>query len=320
MALAYFLGGGLNERPGMGREMYERHSSVRRWYAQVGEWTGLSPEWILDAPSPPEREFRTGVGAIRQAAFVFAVADLLAESGVSPSVVGGISLGSLIGCCLAGALDRAALFALLDRVRNAPPPAPGAPAEAIATVFFPREFDEALLEGPARPGVHIAADLGQVRGSDLRLLILAGYRAALEELAAEAPGEMVTVLPDHPVAFHSPLQQPLRDFLEPYIAGMPLRDPAIPICTGTSDQALRTAKEVRQLFLDNFTHPVSNGNLMSAMAAEGVRLGLALGPSRFDRVDRAPFPTVRVELPDDLPEALSAVYDHGIAPTGTAPC
>jgi [acyl-carrier-protein] S-malonyltransferase len=314
MALAFIVGGGLNDVPGSGGALYERHAAVRRTYAEIEEWTGLSFERLIHDPLPAtELRFREGIGALRQAAVAFSIADLLAEQGVLPDVVGGLSLGAMVSASLAGAVSRAELFGLLTAVRSTPLPPEDAPPQGIAMVFTAR--DEAGLASLAqRAGVYPAVDVGPVGDGGYRMVMYAGYRDRLERFAAEAPeGVTVRIPPDRPVAFHSPLQRHLAEHLRPWLDAMTFRDPVIPLCSCLQALTLTTAAQVRDLFERNSVETVSVPHVRSQMRRHGVRLAIVLGPSKIDGIAEQSFPLTYVETPEDVEVALAAVNDLGLS-------
>ncbi len=311
VTLAYIVGGGLNDSPGTGQALYEGFPEVRRWYARIEEWTGLSPREILDAPVPPsDRRFRAGIGALRQAAVAVGVYDVLAERGVRPAVIGGLSLGAMVSAALSGAVDRRRLVGLLMWMREAPELPEDARAQGIAVVKLPvgaAWFWEDL------PEVHTAVDIGPVKEGGTRMVMLAGYRSALEELAWNVPeGVTVRLADDRPVAFHSPLQRDVSEFIRPFLDATEFRPPSIPLCSCLEARTLRTPAEIHDLFLRNPAHGVSVPHVRSEMRRHGARLGLVLGPSGIDRMARPSFPVVHIEAPEHVGEALSAIYELGI--------
>jgi [acyl-carrier-protein] S-malonyltransferase len=319
VTLTYVLGGGMNDQPGMGAEFYAAYPVVRRWYEQIEAWTGLTAEQIMHDRLPAaERGFRQGIGTIRQAAMAIGVADVLAELGIVPAVVGGLSLGSMVSACLAGAIDRRSLIELLVRSRDIPPLPRDAPAQGVAVATLPEPGHAALTWWDDVPGAYLAVDLGPVGDGARHLVVLAGYREALERVRDEAPPDTHVHIPrERAIAFHCPLQQSVADFLGPIIEAIPFRAPAIPLCSCLAARTLSTAAEVRELFLRNPVSPVSVAHLRTEMTRHGTRLGLVLGPSQFDRIVRSPFPVVHIETPEHVAEAVSAIYELGVElPTG----
>ncbi|WP_225840199.1 ACP S-malonyltransferase [Streptomyces sp. NK08204] len=303
----------MNDEPGAGSELYELFPVVRRCYEQIEEWTGLDAQRILTEGREAGKEHRQGIGPIRQAAAVLGIADVLAEEyGIAPRAVSGLSFGALVGASLAGAVERRELFELLMRMRELPVPAgaDGARRQGVAAIRVPYDLDlEERLDGHA---VYLSADLGRVGSGDERMVLLAGYRSDLEEFGTQLPPGSLQVSPEHGIAFHSPLQQDIAEFLEPMLKEMDFRDPRVPVYSCLEPKALTTGEEIRDLFRRNPTDPVSVPYMMSGLERGGVELGLVLGPCSFGTFLRSSFSVVHVESPDHVFEAMTAIYELGI--------
>ncbi|MFI8933983.1 ACP S-malonyltransferase [Streptomyces sp. NPDC053474] len=311
MALGYLFGGGVGSEP-HGIELYESSAAVRTLYEEISEWTGLTPEQILRAELPEGRERRQSAGTIREAALAVAVHDLLAAAGLRPDVVGGLSLGAMTASCLAGGLDRRSLFTLLARTAEAPGPRPSDPEEGMALAFVPAEDAGSAWPWRGRAHLHLAGDFGPVADASQRIMMLAGHRAAIEELAADAPPGTIVPLPDRAIGVHSPLRQPFRDFISPYLAEMPFTAPRIPLFSCLERRELKTADDVRHMFERNSTDPISLVDVYEGMRERDVRLGIVVGPSIPEGVLAFPFPVVHVEATDHIQLAVSQAYDLGI--------
>jgi [acyl-carrier-protein] S-malonyltransferase len=321
MTLAYLLGGGMNDQRGMGAELYDAYPVVRRWYADIEAWTGLTARQIIHEQLPEsERGFRQGVGSLRQAAMAVGVHDVLADLGIRPAVIGGLSLGSMVGACLAGAVDRRPFIELLVRSRAAPDLPDDAPAQGIAVVTMPVSEGAEPQWWSDIPGVYPAVDLGAIGAGARRMVVLSGYREGLGAVALQAPPDVHVHIPEaRSIAFHSPLQQQISDFLRPLVADTPFAAPAIALCSCLETKTLTTAEEVREMFLRNPIQQVAVRHLHTEMQRHGTRLALVLGPSQFDRIARPPFPVVHIEKPEDVAAAVAAIYELGIDLPGGGP-
>lgn len=312
MTLGYILGGGISHDPGAGAELYEAFPVMRAAYQQVQDWTGLTAEQIRTDPLPDEQEPRQAVGSIRQAALALGIHDILAEQGVHPGAAGGLSLGAMTSSCLAGSLDRRTFFQLLLHTRETPPPAADAPAQGLALAFVPVEDDHSTFYEPARPGVHLAGDFGKAFDHSRNMLMLAGYQAALEALAAEVTPGTVVVLPGVTAGVHSPLRQAANDFMVPYLAAIDFQAPVIPLVSCLEERTLASGEDIRDLFVRNAVTPISMVHLISGLASHGTRLGVVLGPAVPEGVIAFPFPVVHVEKPEHVTDLVTAIYDLGI--------
>ncbi|MFD4575392.1 ACP S-malonyltransferase [Streptomyces sp. NPDC058417] len=311
MPLGYLFGGGVGTEP-HGTELYEASPLVRELYEEISGWTGLTAEQILRGELPEGRERRQSAGTIRETALAVAVHDLLAEAGLRPDVVGGLSLGAMTASCLAGALDRRSLFTLLARTADAPEPPPDAPEEGMALAFVEAAEAQAPPPWHGVPDLHLAGDFGPLADGSRRILMLAGHRAAVERLAAEAAPGAVVPLPGRTIAVHSPLRRPFRDFITPHLATMPFTAPRIPLLSCLERGELKTADEVRDMFERNSTDPISLVDIYEGMRSHDVRLGLVMGPAIPEGMLDIPFPVVHVEKPEHIRLAVSTAYDLGI--------
>ncbi|MFG2638918.1 ACP S-malonyltransferase [Streptomyces sp. NPDC048362] len=310
MALGYLFGGGVGTEP-RGLELYQAYAVMRDLYGRISEWTGLSTGQLLDGELPEAREERQSVGSIREAALALAVHDILAEQGLHPEVLGGLSLGAMTASSLAGAVGRRELIAMLAHGAHAPGPEADAPGQGMALAFAPDGTDVAAL-AEHRPGVHLSGDFGPTVDGSARILMLSGERTALEAMAAELPPGLITPLPDRPIAVHSPLRADFRAFMAPHIDAMDFREPVLPLASCLEPRTLTTAEDVRDLFHRNATDPISLVDVHTRMAAEGVRLGLVIGGSIPDGILRLSFPVVHVDRPEHLEQVLTTVYELGI--------
>ncbi|MET8689242.1 ACP S-malonyltransferase [Streptomyces sp. NPDC004732] len=314
MSLGYLFGGGVGSEP-HGIELYESSPLMRELYEQISGWTGLTSEQILRAELPEEQERRQSVGTIREAALALSVHDLLAEAGLRPSVIGGLSLGAMTASSLAGALGREALFTMLAHAGDAPGPGPDDPRQGVALAFQPANSGESADSPPpwhGREGVHRAGDFGPTADGSQRILMLAGHEAALQRLAADAAPGTIVPLPGRTIAVHSPLRRQFREFMAPYIATMPFTAPDKNLLSCLERGSLKTADDVRDMFERNSTDPISLVDVYEGMRDHGVSLALVMGPSIPEGILDFPFPVVHVERPEHIQLALTTAYDLGI--------
>jgi [acyl-carrier-protein] S-malonyltransferase len=306
------MDGGLFDAPGAGKDLYERFPIVRELYGQVANWVGIPSERLLTWELPRLHEHRR-VGAIRQAVISLAVCDVLAEHGILPDAAGGISLGGMIAACVAGAIDRPDLFALLGYLRDAP--APPGPPQAAAVLVLPADLDVTVFMETAPGDVYLAIDNGRTADGGHHVFVLSGYEAALQELAARPPTGRVRILPDLSVAFHSPLSQYLREFIEPALDTVAFRPPSLPLTSAMGQGPLATADQVRDTFLLNQVTMVSLPSLAANLARFDTEVAVLAGPGSVDRFSGAmPFPVIHIETADQLTDGLATLYELGINP------
>ncbi|WP_028478850.1 malonyl transferase [Nocardia sp. CNY236] len=311
MTLGYMFGGGVGSEP-RGVELHQTNAGVQHLYRQVAEWTELTVGQILEEDLPEAPETRQSIGTIRESAHAIAVHDVLAEHGLRPSALGGLSLGGMSAACLAGAISRRALFEMLAHARNTPDQPHGTPEQGLALAFEPVGDNSGRYRGAGRPGVYLAGQFGPTADGQTRILMLSGERAALDDLGTELPADTVVQLPGRAMAIHSPLRSHFRAFMAPYIDAMPFTDPGPPLLSCLDNKVLTTAADVRDTFHRNPTDPINLMYIYEAMKDEGVRLGLVVGGSIPDGVLRFPFSVLHVDRPEHIEQVLTMVFELGI--------
>jgi [acyl-carrier-protein] S-malonyltransferase len=305
MSLGFVFGGGFVFGPA-GAELHDAYPAVRRACAQVQEWTGVDVSALLTQDftgRPGDKHLLE----LRQAALSWGVVDLLAEMGIHPDVLGGMSLGGKIAASLAGAVERAALCELFLAEAGAPAPADGRTRGVASVLLAP---DEDVQRYCDRSDVYPAADgFGPARDGT-RLLLLAGYLDDLQALAAQAKVGTMNVLGGWG-AWHSPLQGHVREHMAPRIEATSWHDPSVPLFSALRPGRIRSAAEIRREFLDNYTSFVSVVHLHTELERYGVRLALMPGSGTAPEHNNFPFPVVQVETPEDVTDALTALDEFG---------
>ncbi|MGC4807693.1 acyltransferase domain-containing protein [Micromonospora sp. DT233] len=314
MALASVFGTNLFKyEPGGVIDFYDGYPVVRESFAQAAAWTGIDVELLLrqNAEHADQAE-QIRVASIGLAAAQLGIQDVLVAKGLRPAMVGGLSLGGLVGACVAGAVGRRDLMELLARGEHRPERDDADRAEGIASAYLARDADPES-EVADRDGVYVSSDFGTDADGRIRIVMLSGYRDALEKYAAEQPDGMVTVTEGADLAVHCPLRETARQHSRPHIDALTFSDPVLPVCSCLEQRTLRTADEVRAMFVDNVVRPISLVHVNQELKRHGAQLALVVGPSPVMNALRYPFPAVFVDSPAALPRAVAAVFEHGVA-------
>ncbi|MEB3961682.1 ACP S-malonyltransferase [Streptomyces kunmingensis] len=318
MALASIFGTNqFRYEPGGVIEFYDRYEAVRESFAQAAAWTGLDVEILVRQNGDGDDASRRLAVPVGLAAAQLGIQDVLAAKGLRPHMAGGMSLGGMVASCVAGACAREELMGLLMRgeLRPLQPETAARPEparqEALASAYLGPDDDPRDLCAD-RDGVFLSCDFGWDRDRKVRIVMLSGYRDALEKLSAETGG-LVSVTEGADVAEHSPLRAPAREVTRGHIGAMPFTDPALTLCSSLEQKTLTRAEEVRAMFTDNVVEPISVLHLTREMKQHGAGLGLIVGPSPILDALHYPFPVVFVDSPAAVPRAVAAVFEHGVS-------
>jgi [acyl-carrier-protein] S-malonyltransferase len=288
---------------------YEQNAAVRSSFDQAAEWTGISVSQLLRKRELPTGDSVMRLHSISLTAAMLGIQDALCDLGVRPDLVGGVSLGGVVSSAAAGALTRRQLFEFLLAADHAPAARSLDRQEALAFVFMPADEDPGQYYGPEHPGVFLAMDCAISSAGDSRTLILTGYREALERLAVLHPLGNVWVRDQQMccAAYHSPLRRGVgRVPVEKSVAVMHIDNPEVPVCSGVMDKVARSAGDIRELILHNDVDPAMVSVLAGQVAAQGIGLVLAIGPSMTRGLFSFPCPVVHVDAPEDLAGAVLA--------------
>ncbi|GAA1539883.1 hypothetical protein GCM10009827_069020 [Dactylosporangium maewongense] len=309
MSLAFILGQkNLAYDPTGLIALYERHQAVRDSYDRAAQWTGIDVALLLrTADDATQRSRTTSIGL---AAAMLGIADLLGEHGVHPAMVGGISLGAMVSGALSGAVAREDVIGLLGHTDGDQRPDRDELPEGCVAAVLPLGQTYESFYG-TRPGVWFAGDFGMHTSGAFRMLLLSGYRDALDELATGYPPEYF-VFSEETVAVHSPLRHRARDVLARIAADIEFTVPAVPMCSSLEPRVLHSADQVRSEFSRNVVEPIRADHLTGQMRRLGARLGVILGPTLPRDGFEFPFPVVYVDAPDDIDQVVAAVREHDV--------
>lgn len=186
----------------------------------------------------------------------------LKEKGVEPDVAAGHSLGEYAASYAAGSLgleDGVRLVAERDRLMTeASRQNPGGMTAIIGAGT--REVVEAV---GAAGGAVVAANFNTPRQT-----VISGEKEVMEEVAGHVSGKKRKL--DVGGAFHSPLIQEAAVGMEALVAGVPLKDPEIPMISGMDGAILARADDVRLALRDQMLSPVRWVAVVERLAALGV--------------------------------------------------
>jgi [acyl-carrier-protein] S-malonyltransferase len=231
--------------------------------------TGLDP-WALDRDPTTGGRTADAQPAIQAASLVAWQA--LTDAGVAADVVAGHSLGEVTAAVAAGALavgDGAALVATRGRAMGqACATTPGGLAAVVKVA--PDAVDLLVAEDP---------DLVVANDNAPGQVVLAGPPEALARLRDRARDAGGRALPlDVEGAFHSPAMAPAVRDVAALVDDLDVRDPRLPLLSGTDAALHRTGAAVARVLVDGILAPVRWREVQLRLAELGVRHLVEVGP------------------------------------------
>jgi [acyl-carrier-protein] S-malonyltransferase len=233
----------------------------------------------------------------------------LLDAGVRPDVVAGHSLGEVTAAVAAGALevgDGAALVAARGRAMGeACAATPGGMAALVK--LAPDAVEVLVAEDPELVVANDNAP-GQV--------VVAGTPAAIERIRGRARDAGGRALPlDVEGAFHSPAMASAVAAVAATLEDLELRDPAVPLVTGTVVEPLRSGAAIGRALVDGILAPVRWREVQQRLVDLGVEQVVEVGPGGvLAGLARRAAPELRVHTVT-APADVAAVADE-LAPAG----
>jgi len=267
------------QKPGMGRNLYDRYPAARRVFEQA--------EAVLDMPvrqlcfeGPEEALNRTEVLQPCVMTVCWASYEVWRESygleGVR--VMAGHSLGEFTALAAAGAISwETALLLVKERGRIMAQAAEDRPGGMIAIVGLSEARVESIRAEAAAQGLVWIAN----RNASEQF-VLSGEMPAIEEaeklaLAAGARRALILTIP---LPAHSPLMETAGATFRKVLDRLPIGVPSFPILANASGETMATVEALRQELANHLQRPVDWARTMVSLHSMQVRTVVELGPGR----------------------------------------
>ncbi|MFE9664865.1 SDR family NAD(P)-dependent oxidoreductase [Streptomyces sp. NPDC005955] len=272
-----FAGQG-TQRPGMGRQLYERFPA----YAEAFDAACAAFDPHLERPLAPvtfAEHASAEAAQLHRTAFTqpalfateYALSELLRSWGVRPDIVLGHSVGELVAAHVAGVLsleDAAELVAARGRLMQSLPS--GGAMVAVRAGLADVE--------PLLASLDDVVGIAAVNGP--RSVVVSGASDAVSSVVTrlKAAGHRTTALTvSH--AFHSPLMTPVLTEFREIAAGLTYRRPVLPLVSNVTGRTAKAAELMSpDYWAEHIRRPVRFADGIATARAEGGRHFVDVGP------------------------------------------
>jgi [acyl-carrier-protein] S-malonyltransferase len=279
MSKAWLFPGQGAQFVGMAQDLASAFSEVRETLAEADEALGFSLSGLM-ADGPMEALTLTANTQPAVLAHSVAVLRLLRARGVDePAAVVGHSLGEYSALVAAGAIDFGdALRTVHARGRFMQEAVPAGLGAMAAIIGLPGDRVAALCAELSTADASVCA----ANFNDTKQTVIAGHAAAVAAalpVLKEAGARRALPLPVS-APFHCPLMAPVQPRLAEVLAGVAVRDPAIPVVANVDAAPNSDSGRVRRLLIEQVVAPVRFVECVRQLEALGVTEALEIGPGR----------------------------------------
>jgi len=269
---------------GMGRDIAEAVPDAMEVFDRASEASGLDLKRLC-FESPLEDLVHTEVQQPALVATSLAVLAALQSTGIKPDYVVGHSVGEFAALAAASALETEETIALVRERGLAMAEAARQHPGSMAAILG---LEDEVVELLCRRILGVWPANYNCPGQ----IVVSGEDGAVDECCAEAAreGARRTVKLRVSGAFHSPLVARAADRLKPAIERVRFHDPAAPFMS-TVTAKIEPAQRLGTVLVDQLTAPVRFTQAASALARDGVRTFVEVGPGNVlsglvRRIDR----------------------------------
>ncbi|MBW3662822.1 MAG: ACP S-malonyltransferase [Actinobacteria bacterium] len=290
---------------------WDGHATAKRTIDEISEIVGRDLRALGD---DAEACARTAVAQPAVYAVSIAAWRALTETGISPVLVAGHSLGEVAATVAAGSLSvRDGALLALERGAAMAAACAGAPGTMTALLGLDDETVEAVLAATPEVTVANRNAPGQV--------VLSGPHAALDAAVERAREAGARVLPlTVEGAFHSPAMTPAMVRVDAHLRRTDLTDPAVDLLSGVDARVLTTGGAVRRGLTEGVLAPVRWREVQDRLATFDLDLVVEVGPGGvlrgLARRSLRGTDAISIDTPQSLASLADRLADRALVPTG----
>ena len=260
---------------GMARDLYEQYDVVKSTFEEASQVLGYDVRALIDQDEEKLNQTRYTQPAILTTSL--AIYRLLAEKGIRPDMVAGLSLGEYSALVAAGALDfKTAVALVAKRGAFMEEAAPVGSGKMVAVL----NANVTLIEDACQT----ASQLGVVSPANYNTpgqIVIGGDVAAVDkavELLKEAGVKRLIPL-NVSGPFHTALLKPASEQLAQVLAETEFADFQLPLVGNTEADIMETGR-IKELLTRQVMEPVRLYDSIAKMQEAGVTEFIEIGPGK----------------------------------------
>lgn len=260
---------------GMGRELYDQYELVRSTFDEASQVLGYDVRALIDQDEEKLNQTRYTQPAILTTSV--AIYRLLADKGVEPDMVAGLSLGEYSALVAAGALDfKTAVALVAKRGSFMEEAAPAGSGKMVAVLNAEVSLIEAVCQEASAIGVVSPANYNTpsqiVIGGEV-----AAVDKAVELLKDSGVKRLIPLNVSGP--FHTALLKPASERLAEVLETVEFSDFVRPL-VGNTEATVMEKERVRELLTRQVMEPVRFYDSIAKMQEAGVTEFIEIGPGK----------------------------------------
>lgn len=272
---------------GMGRELYDQYELVRLTFDEASQVLGYDVRALIDQDEEKLNQTRYTQPAILTTSV--AIYRLLADKGIEPDMVAGLSLGEYSALVAAGALDfKTAVALVAKRGSFMEEAAPAGSGKMVAVLNAEVSLIEAVCQEASAIGVVSPANYNTPSQ-----IVIGGEVAAVDkavELLKDAGVKRLIPL-NVSGPFHTALLKPASERLAEVIETVEFSDFVRPL-VGNTEATVMEKERVKELLTRQVMEPVRFYDSISKMQEAGVTEFIEIGPGKvlsgfIKKIDRS---------------------------------